>query len=333
MRRYWWVNQNQTHQYEVPGGFLWSPKKKANGAYNQFYENMRHAQSGDLVFSFYGTCIQAVGVVVTAACESPKPDFGSAGAEWSDEGWLVGVEFQSVPSPFRPRDHIDLIRPLLPQKYAPIGTQGAGLQSVYLAEIHSDLANLLLGLSGGVPPPVILGNDEIEILGIEDAHEVQSVQERPDLKDTQRQQLIWARRGQGIFRHNVRINEPRCRVTGTANVTHLRASHIKPWKDSSDREKVSGSNGLLLAPHVDHLFDRGWIAFSDKGSLLIANSLDKGVLDQWSIDPDREVGSFRDEQQEFLEYHRDRIFRNPKRIQSLPSTHHAVSGSDAKELN
>ena len=49
---FWWVNHKQTRDYEVSGGYLWSPFRNANGAFNQTYENMRHAQVGDVVFSF-----------------------------------------------------------------------------------------------------------------------------------------------------------------------------------------------------------------------------------------------------------------------------------------
>src|SRR5688572_11250424 len=48
--RYWWVNQNQTYRAEVRGSFMWSPKQNANGARNQFYENMREVSPGDVVF-------------------------------------------------------------------------------------------------------------------------------------------------------------------------------------------------------------------------------------------------------------------------------------------
>jgi hypothetical protein len=45
--RYWWVNQNQTYKHEVGGGYLWSPKRNANGARNPFYESMREVSPGD----------------------------------------------------------------------------------------------------------------------------------------------------------------------------------------------------------------------------------------------------------------------------------------------
>ena len=59
--RYWWVNQNQTYRAEVRGSFMWSPKRNANGARNQFYENMRSVAPGDVIFSFCDTRIKAIG--------------------------------------------------------------------------------------------------------------------------------------------------------------------------------------------------------------------------------------------------------------------------------
>jgi putative restriction endonuclease len=60
--RYWWVNQNQTYHHEVQGGYLWSPKRNANGARNPFYESMREVAPGDLIFSFMDTRIRNYGL-------------------------------------------------------------------------------------------------------------------------------------------------------------------------------------------------------------------------------------------------------------------------------
>jgi hypothetical protein len=73
MANYWWVNQNQTYMHEVRGGYLWSPKVNANGARNQFYENMKRVEPGDVVFSFCDTYIKAIGVCVSKAESVPKP--------------------------------------------------------------------------------------------------------------------------------------------------------------------------------------------------------------------------------------------------------------------
>ena len=71
--RYWWVNQNQTYRHEVPGNYLWSPKRKANGDRNPFYDFMREVAPGDVVFSFADTLIRAVGIANSHAYEAPKP--------------------------------------------------------------------------------------------------------------------------------------------------------------------------------------------------------------------------------------------------------------------
>jgi putative restriction endonuclease len=307
--RYWWVNQNQTYKAEIPGGFLWSPKTRADGAKNPFYENMRLVEPGDAIFSFCDTYIKAVGLATDRAATAPKPDFGKVGDSWSGEGWLVPVEFKELESPIRPKDHIEQLRPHLPKKYSPLQPNGDGLQSVYLAEVPEPMASELIRLLGK-QYEVVLENlsDEIGSSATEDRQEG-VIKGRTDIGSTAKEQLVKARRGQGIFRANVRLNEKFCRVTGVSNPNFLRASHIKPWKDSSDEEKLSGCNGLLLAPHVDHLFDKGLISFTDSGALLISRHLDRKILQAWGIPEELNVGAFSNEQAHFLEYHRGKVFR------------------------
>jgi predicted restriction endonuclease len=103
--------------------------------------------------------------------------------------------------------------------------------------------------------------------------------------------------------------ENHCRITGVTNIRHLRASHIKPWSLSNNDEKLDGYNGLLLSPHVDHLFDRGFISFQDSGAILVSKELSPRVLDQWSINPSQNVGDFKTGQFEYLEFHRETVFQ------------------------
>ena len=92
--RYWWVNQNQTYRQEVDGGYLWSPKRKANGHRNPFYGFMREVSPGDLVLSFCYARIRTVGVARSHAYEAPKPEeFGPAGRNWNEIGWWVDVTY------------------------------------------------------------------------------------------------------------------------------------------------------------------------------------------------------------------------------------------------
>ena len=93
--------------------------------------------------------------------------------------------------------------------------------------------------------------------------DMQRLREVPS--STERDALTKARLGQGLFRHRVSELEPACRVTGLARQEFLVASHIKPWRSCDNSERLSGSNGLLLSPHVDKLFDRHWISFASGG--------------------------------------------------------------------
>jgi putative restriction endonuclease len=134
--RYWWVNQNQTYRQEIQGGYLWSPKRNANGARNPFYESMREVSPGDIVFSFVDTKIAAIGVAQSYCWESPKPqEFGSAGLNWENIGWKVRVRFVPLLNQVRPKDHIDVLRPVMPTHYSPLQPTGNGNQGVYLTEL------------------------------------------------------------------------------------------------------------------------------------------------------------------------------------------------------
>lgn len=304
--RYWWVNQNQTFVHEVTGGYLWSPKKNANGARNQFYENMQLVEPGDIVFSFAGTLIKAVGVAGGPAISSAKPKiFGEAGQNWSEDGWKVPVDFVIAEHPIRPKEHMGLLAPLLPAKYSPLTIEGNGLQGVYLAQLPQEMGSLLLGLLGN--PELTMSTIRLEDLTF-DAEEQEIVADTA-LTETEKATLVLARRGQGKFRARVQAVETSCRVTGVSSEKLLIASHIKPWKDSDNLERLSGNNGLFLSPHVDRLFDSGFITFTASGDVVVSPSLDTDVLEKWSIDPANSVGKFNSEQAFFLEFHQAERFK------------------------
>jgi putative restriction endonuclease len=304
---YWWVNQNQTYKFEVRGGFLWSPKTKKDGTKNHFYDNMTLVKPGDLIFSFCDTQIKAVGVALDAAETADKPEFGVAGENWEKEGWLVPVEFTEIGVHVRPKDFIDELRPHLADRYAPLQSNGNGNQAVYLANISDGFAELLLskiGKTASAFTAAVAAEEETK-----DNEAQVAVEGRTDIGPTQKQQLVQARRGQGIFKSNVRLNETRCRITGVHDARLLIASHIKPWADSSDKEKLDGCNGLLLSPHVDRLFDKGLISFENNGTVLVSPELDQAILAHWSIDKTKNVGAFKPEQSVYLNYHRKNRFK------------------------
>ena len=305
---FWWVNHRQTHREELEGGYIWSPKHNKNGARNVTYLNLTKARPADLIFSYAMGAIGAVGVVESASREYDRPSaFGRTGEQWDNDGWLVPVHWFVLNTPIVPNLHLDAIRPLLPTKHAPIRPNGKGNQSCYLAEISDALGELLLQMAQAKNPELRDTLDDAR-QAIQDAREEARLAEEP-IPETEKAQLMKARRGQGLFRLRVEAIESTCRLTHTTDKRFLVASHIKPWRLSGHAEKLDGHNGLLLAPHVDRLFDKGWISFSDDGGILCADEEIKSLMIQWGLNPESNVGRFNERQRQYLAFHRAHIYK------------------------
>lgn len=320
--RYWWVNQNQTYRQETEGGYLWAPKRRRDGARNPFYDFMREVAPGDIVFSFADTWIRKIGIAEDYCRECPKPaEFGAAGRAWDDIGWRVRVRFFELDQPIRPRDWMPQLRPHLTERHSPLRADGGGNQ-IYLAAIPDALALALGGIIGrqfeqlsatartfsqGANTGIYAQDEDVRSW---ESHEEAQVEQAAELPETEREALIQARVGQGLFRENVFRIENRCRVTGVTDPAHLRASHTKPWRSSSHDERLNGENGLLLTPSIDHLFDRGFISFEDQGTLLVSPIANHDALERMGVPCTRtiRVGQFSTGQAHFLEYHRNNIF-------------------------
>lgn len=317
--RYWWVNQNQTFRQEFEGGYLWSPKRKANGDRNPFYEFMREVAPGDLIFSFAGQRIRAFGIAKSYAYEAPKPEeFGEAGRNWEKIGWRIDVGFREIVSVVRPADWIERLRPLLPERYSPLIENGRGVQSIYLTRLDAPLALAIADIVG--PDVAALARTELAAdrqllqatpeVALWEEHLRKDIERDPRMNETEKLALVLARRGQGRFREAVQRIESRCRITGVDRPEYLRASHCKPWRDCTNEERLDAENGLLLTPSIDHLFDRGFITFSDAGTVLISPVAHRESLERMGVAVDRavEVGRFTARQRGFLEYHREDVF-------------------------
>jgi len=115
---------------------------------------------------------------------------------------------------------------------------------------------------------------------------------------------------QRLFRERLISVERGCRLTGIEDLRFLRASHIKPWADSTHSERIDGENGLLLAPHADLLFDQGWISFLSNGRLLVSKDLPADVQTRLGLNFDSSLRYrvFSAKQLSFLEFHRDVVF-------------------------
>lgn len=315
---FWWVNHKQTFRHEFRGGYLWSPKRRKDGARNIFYDFMRLVRPGDIVFSYADGRVRGAGIAKTHCYTSPRPDeFGHIGNAWDMIGWRADVSFTSAHPEVSPRDLLDEIGPYIGVRHAPLNADGTGRQAVYLASIPDSLGHLLADKIGFVVPALHSAETdqtseiEIELPGVDEWEAVERHKiETCALPETERQALIKSRLGQGRFKANVSRYERSCRITSVSNPVHLVASHIKPWRESNNEERLAGGNGLLLTPSIDHLFDRGFISFDDSGDTLISPVADPDSLRRMGVNPAEppNVGSFNSDQKFFLNHHRSSIF-------------------------
>lgn len=161
--RYWWANQNQnTYRTETAGGYLWSPCHRSNGARNPFYDNVRLAQPGDMVFAFHESAIRAIGIIMESAIESkypemlPPPKDGEKAFDPDTPGWLLNIAWLELKAPFFPAQHMTVLEPLLPDAHSPLTPAGRGLQGGRLLELQQHLAIPLLQLVSGRNPDKLL---------------------------------------------------------------------------------------------------------------------------------------------------------------------------------
>ena len=212
----------------------------------------------------------------------------------------MDVYYSVLQNRIRPSEHMQHLLPLLPDKYSPLQVKGYGNQGIYLTELSYPLMAALAGLVGTEITFLMNGNylaepnvdyHKKQAVGLVEweEHLQQKLRDDETIEQTEKEAIVLARRGQGKFKQNVSQLEKRCRITQVDRPAHLRASHIKPWRDSSNQERLEGENGLLLTPSIDHLFDRGFISFEDNGTLLISPVAHKPALQRMGVAADEVI--------------------------------------------
>ncbi len=108
-----------------------------------------------------------------------------------------------------------------------------------------------------------------------------------DRNPTTKKRLVEARMGQGSFRNNVLKQWGfKCSVTSARTSSAIIASHIVPWSDSDDYERLDPDNGLPLVATLDILFDRNLISFTEKGKIIISDRIDDSEKKRLCISDD-----------------------------------------------
>jgi hypothetical protein len=126
-------------------------------------------------------------------------------------------------------------------------------------------------------------------------------------RTTEAERTVIQRIGQDIFRDAlIDYWGGRCPITGITERALLRASHIKPWADCTDAERLDVHNGLLLSALWDAAFDRGLVSFANDGSLLASPRLGEKEREALGLSRALPLQDLRDAHRANLLLHRSR---------------------------
>ncbi|WP_412034187.1 HNH endonuclease [Pseudomonas donghuensis] len=97
-------------------------------------------------------------------------------------------------------------------------------------------------------------------------------------------------------------------MTGLRNPSLLTASHIEAWALVDNNTRLDTDNGLLLATHIDQLFDCGLISLDEVGRFLFSDSLSAGERKILGLDQFTSIPFLSDGNRPHLEKHRKRFY-------------------------
>ncbi len=128
---------------------------------------------------------------------------------------------------------------------------------------------------------------------------------------TERQGLVTSRVGQGAYRKRIIHRwEYKCGVTGFNKLDILIASHILPWADANDDQRLDVDNGILLSPTYDALFDKHLISFDKQGRILLDNRIEEKSFNKIGVTGKEKLSKISDSNLIYLEKHQEKFFQN-----------------------
>ncbi|MCS5489304.1 HNH endonuclease [Algoriphagus limi] len=125
---------------------------------------------------------------------------------------------------------------------------------------------------------------------------------------TEREGLVTSRVGQGAYRKGIihRWNY-KCAVTDFNDPRILIASHIIPWKEANDDQRLDIDNGILLSPTYDALFDRHLISFENSGKIILSEQIAFDDFKKIGVNGKEKISNLSQGNLEYLEIHRSNL--------------------------
>jgi hypothetical protein len=134
---------------------------------------------------------------------------------------------------------------------------------------------------------------------------------------TERRGLVTSRVGQGAYRKGIIHRwEYKCAVTGFDKLDVLIASHIVPWAESTDPERLDIHNGILLSPTYDALFDRHLISFENNGRIVLSDTVELDAYKKIGVSGYERISNLSRYNLEYLERHRVKTVQEKSNLQN-----------------
>ena len=138
--------------------------------------------------------------------------------------------------------------------------------------------------------------------------DIEAIKKDSTISETQKELLTFARIGQGKYRKDLIELWGKCSVSECNMTDLLIASHIKPWSESSNEEKLDPYNGLLLLPNYDKLFDKHLISFDDDGKIIISPQIKKEEYKVLGISANDKLFNVFKQNKPYLKTHRKKFY-------------------------
>jgi HNH endonuclease len=125
-------------------------------------------------------------------------------------------------------------------------------------------------------------------------------------RTTEVERWVIQRIGQDVRSALLDYWDNRCPLTGIPDAALLRASHIVPWSDCNDEQRLDVHNGVLLSALWDAAFDQGLVSFADDGTPLAAPKLSEAARRTLGVDAVSPLRGLRDAHRANIAAHRSR---------------------------
>lgn len=295
------VMQGRTYHEEKEWGIIWTPQKDRIGQEQHSWERVREVRAGDRILHYVKGEFVAISVAVTDCIVAEDPSKSSSGP-----GYLVRLDYHELDVPLRVREYFKEIEPYLPIKYSPFQHDGNGNQG-YLYPCNEEL---LIYLIERIAELNIYEEDDEQLefaIGIVKRTEHNTF--IPMLTETESEAKTKVRLGKQKFGNELLDQwDGACAICGIGLPALLKACHSKPWKDSTEAERLDRYNGILLCHNHATLYEEGYIAFDGQGKIHISPQIPGEEFGKYAIHAKVKV-SRAEENKYYFKWQKRQLFR------------------------